>query len=584
MSLHYKIVLLFIGVAVLPLLIFATFARQQSLAAADISAEATLLNRVTTTLEIVEREVTSARSTLQALAYSQPGEWTAERLEVLLRTGVGPQPEGFAFIAVLDEDGTTQVSSGVPRGAGACLGDRFTAPVRIEVPLGNRAGRLVAEFRPGRGVDFRGVESAWLRDSGGQLVMAWPCGAEKAPPEPSLGGAQMRGTQSWDLGSPEAGTLAYARGSTEPWTFAATGVNLLRAPLGRLFRYYWLFVLGLGATAVLAFSRLLRRVTGSLAELTDAAERVANGDLRPWLPTPRNDEVGHLTAAFSRMTDRLRDLVDQVDRTGRLAILGQLSAYLAHEIRNPLSAVKMNLQRLQRWQRAGEIPDRCSGAIQMSLREVDRLASAVSNILQLTPGEPRDRETVCIHDLVSEAARLLDSEFTQRGVGLRWELNARADRVLGDSGQLKGVIINLMLNALEAQPDGGKLLILSELRPGPEERSGPIIELHFVDSGHGIPAGIAGRVFDPFFSTKEQGSGIGLAVARQTIRDHGGDIRLEQRQTPEGGAEVVVQLPLAAVAPEGAPPKTDPQVPEWGQGGLLGSAESGTSTDRSTRR
>lgn len=566
MSLHYKIVLLFIGVAILPLLIFAGVARQQSLAAADLSAEITFLTRASGALEVVEFEAASARATLLALARAGSGALDESRLQALLSTGVGPPPDGFRFLAVVDSLGAPLRSAEVPGRTAACRGERFSAPVRLEVPLEGGGGRLAAEYWPGRGVDIRGLEGSWLRDPGGRLVMASPCAAAADAPSSTLGGGRLRGSQPVELDGQGAGTLAFARGETTPWTVAVTGINVLRGPLGRLFRNYWVFVLGLGATAVLAFSLLLRRVTGSMAELTLAAERVAAGDLRPWLPTPRDDEVGHLTAAFARMTDRLRELVDQVDRTGRLAILGQLSAYLAHEIRNPLSAVKMNLQRLQRWYRAGEIPERCGGAIQVSLREVDRLSAAVSNILQLTPGEPREKEIVRVHDLVSDAARLLDSEFTKRGVGLRWELNARADRVLGDPGQLKGVIINLMLNALEAQPEGGRLLILSELHPGPEPGSGPFVELHFIDSGPGIPPGIAGQVFDPFFSTKEQGSGIGLAVARQTIRDHGGDIHLAENRILDEGAEVVVLLPLAAVSPEDQTEKTEPRVPVWGQG------------------
>jgi signal transduction histidine kinase len=566
MSLHHKIVLLFIGVAVLPLLIFAGVARQQSLAAADLSAGLNLLTRASGGLEVVELEAASAEATLLALARAGSGNLTEERLDALLATGVGPPPDGFRSLAVLDSLGSPIRSAELPDRTAGCRGERFSAPVRLEVPLEGARGRLAAEYWPGRGIDVRGLEGSWLRDPQGRLVMASPCAASGEAPSSTLGGSRLRGSQAVELDGLGAGTLAFARGETAPWTFAATGINVFRGPLGRLFRNYWVFVLGLGATAVLAFSLLLRRVTGSMAELTLAAERVAAGDLRPWLPTPRDDEVGHLTSAFARMTDRLRELVDQVDRTGRLAILGQLSAYLAHEIRNPLSAVKMNLQRLQRWHRAGEIPERCGGAIQVSLREVDRLSAAVSNILQLTPGEPREKEIVRVHDLVSDAARLLDSEFTKRGVGLRWELNARADRVLGDPGQLKGVIINLMLNALEAQPDGGRLLILSELHPRPDQGSGPFVELHFIDSGPGIPSAIAGQIFDPFFSTKEQGSGIGLAVARQTIRDHGGDIRLAENRILDEGAEVVVLLPLAAVSPEDRKEKTEPRVPVWGEG------------------
>lgn len=559
MSLHYKILLLFAGVAILPLLLFAGVARQESLAAADEGAQAMLETDVVDGVELVEREAAAARATLLALARAAEGGLTEETLGAMLAAGVGPPPDGFQSLAVLDSAGATRMGVEAPGASRAqgCWRNRFSAPVRLQVPFGG--GWLAAEYRPGMAVDLRNLTTVRLRDAEDRLVMASPC--EEAG-EGSPGG---------DTARPEAGggsseTFEYARRGASGWLLEATAVNTLRVPLGRLFSYYWVFVLGLGATAVLAFSLMLRRVTGSMAELTVAAERVAAGDLSPWLPAPRDDEMGHLTAAFGRMTDRLRALVAQVDRTGRLAILGQLSAYLAHEIRNPLSAVKMNLQRLQRWHRAGEIPERCGGAIQVSLREVDRLSSAVSNILQLTPGEPRDKEIVPVHELVSDAARLLDTEFSKRGVGLRWELNARADRVLGDPGQLKGVIINLMLNALEAQPDGGHLLILSELRPSDGERPGPWLHLRFEDEGPGIPTEIAPRIFEPFFSTKEQGSGIGLAVARQTIQNHGGDIYVEEREPTAAGAGIVVRLPLAAVAPEDPSERTEPRVPAWGEG------------------
>jgi len=576
MSLHHKIVLLFIGVAILPLSIFAVVARELSLTAADESAEATLEARTADGVRLVESEAASARATLRALARGAAAGWTQEGLEDVLATGVGPPPDGFRALMVLDSLGEPLLSAQASDGSAGCMGTRFSAPVRLEVPLDDVAGGLAAEYWPGRGIDVRSLDGAWLRDAEGRLVMAAPCDAMAGAPGAALGDSASSGTWTVATQGPSE-TQAFARRGTPEWELVITSMNTIRGPLGRIFRNYWVFILGLGVTAVLAFSLLLRRVTGSMADLAVAAERVADGDLRPWLPAPRNDEVGHLTTAFSRMTDRLRELVDQVDRTGRLAIIGQLSAYLAHEIRNPLSAVKMNLQRLQRWHNAGEIPARCGSAIQVSLREVDRLSAAVSNVLQLTPGEPREKELVSVHDLVSSAARLLDSEFTKRGVSLRWELSAEADRVLGDPGQLKGVIINLMLNALEAQPDGGRLLILSGLRPIGGDRPGPWLHVRFQDAGPGVPPELSRRIFEPFFSTKEQGSGIGLAVARQTILNHGGDIFVAERGAEEGGekeegAEIVVRLPLAAVAPEDQSARTEPRVPAWGEGTGEGTA------------
>ncbi|HSH75174.1 MAG TPA: ATP-binding protein, partial [Longimicrobiales bacterium] len=261
--------------------------------------------------------------------------------------------------------------------------------------------------------------------------------------------------------------------------------------------------------------------------------------------------------------DRLRATVTGASHSGRLAVLGKMSAYLAHEIRNPLSAVKMNLQRLERWRRAEGLSERYAETIEISLREVDRLSATVSNILQLSPNRPQPREAVSIHELITEVGRLLDRDFARRGVALRWDLSAKADRVLGVPGQLKGVIINLMLNALDAQPRGGRLLICSALVSGTTEAPGPLLELRFRDHGSGVPPEIRDRIFEPFFTTKERGSGIGLALASQTVADHGGTMFLDASSRVEEGAEFVIRLPLAAVVHAAASGEVEPQVAPW---------------------
>jgi len=565
MSLHYKIVWLFIGVAILPLLILAGVARQQSLAAADFAAEADIVTQVTEAARLLDEEANVVASTLRAFTELEVPSLSPEFLEGVLRSGAGPQPAGLEYLDVRNGSGEVLASAGTPLEGSLCRGGRFSAPVAIEVGLRGGAGRIRAEYWPGRGAGFSVGTGLWVYGSDGTLVMASSCDADPGLPSEIQSSRAGGGVLSAPL--PTDGdahqSTAWARLYARNWVAVGTGANPLRDPLTGLFRSYWLFVLGLAATAVLAFSILLRQVTGSVADLTRAAERVAAGDLRPWLPTPRDDEMGRLTLAFSNMTDRLREMVAQVDRTGRLAVIGKLSAYLAHEIRNPLSSVKMNLQRLERWQRAGELPARAAVPIEVSLNEVDRLATAVSNILQLAPGKPSPREMVALHDLVSEAGRLLHSEFNRREVGLRWELHAELDRVSGEPGQLKGVVINLMLNALDAQPDGGELRIRSDLRPGRGPGSGPRVELRFQDRGPGIPPEIRERIFEPFFSTKEGGSGVGLAVVAQTIRDHGGEVFLEEQHRMDEGAVFVVSLPLAAVAPEELPGSTEPDVPPW---------------------
>ena len=565
MSLHYKIVWLFIGVAILPLLILAGVARQQSLAAADFASEADIMARAAAVARYLSDEAAVAEATLEALARLPPEALTSAYLEDVLETRAGPQPVGFEVLEVTDSTGGVRATGGQPREGSVCRANRLSSLVRLELPLAAGGGVLRGAYRPGWGAGFQGGGGLRVYDGDGSLLAASPCDYDPGMPAEILASESGGGIlqESGPRADAPDATSAFARVYSRNWAVVASGGSALREALAGLFRSYWLFVLVLAGTAVLAFSILLRQVTGSVADLTRAAERVAGGDLRPWLPAPRDDEMGRLTLAFSEMTDRLRDMVAQVDRTGRLAVLGKLSAYLAHEIRNPLSAVKMNLQRLQRWQQAGELPERAAGPIEVSLNEVGRLSTAVSNILQLAPGKPAPREIVSLHELVSDAARLLDSEFTRSGVGLRWELEAELDRVVGQPGPLKGVVINLMINALDAQPNGGQLLIRSALKPGTATAPGPKLELRFRDAGPGVPPKIQDRIFEPFFTTKEGGSGVGLAVVAQTIRDHGGELYLEDRLRVDEGAEFVIRLPLAPVAGDESSAPAEPDVPPW---------------------
>ena len=322
--------------------------------------------------------------------------------------------------------------------------------------------------------------------------------------------------------------------------------SLLLPALKSLHITYWLFVIGLAGSTVLAFSVFLRGVTANLEALIRASEKIGDGDLNPWLPPPSDGEVGRLNLAISRMLERLRTMVDQVDMSGRLAVVGQLSSYLAHEIRTPLSSTRMNLQRLQRWSRHGRIPPICREPVEISLKEVDRLTTAVTGILALMKPKESPREPIGIHEAVEHTLEVLKLEMRRCTIEPRLELDAPSDRVLGRPGQIKGVILNLMLNAVEAQPRGGFVQVRSRLVPG-GNRGGPMIELRVLDGGPGVPPEIRGHIFDPFFTTKESGSGIGLALTAQSVRENGGEVLLAER-VPGQGAEFVVRLPLAPVA------------------------------------
>jgi signal transduction histidine kinase len=563
-----KILSLFVIMAILPLLIVATVTHRQSLAALEMAMEVRLVENVATTARMLSQEVAAAEEALRIVAFlvreaSDPSSELLSEVIELRGSGYG----GFETLEVLDVTGARIAGAGLVRDdAPRCGPGGRSALLLSEVLLGDEGTRLVAGYRIGGSLRARGATSVSVVDAAGRVVFASSC--DQAPPPPGVtsgAGADASAVFTLEDRDGDAGGAygAYAPVEGTRWVAMITTPASLRGPVGRLFRNYWWFVLGVGAATLLAFSLLLRRVTSSIEDLTRAADRVGQGELRPWLPPPGTDEVGRLTLAFSRMTDRLRTKLELVDRNGRLAVMGQLSGYLAHEIRNPLSAVKMNLQRLQRWQRQGQLPEHCREPIDVSLKEVDRLSRTVSDVLQLGRAQDQAPEVVSVHEVVTEAVQLLENEFDRNGVELRCELHAQSDRILARAGQIKGAVINLMLNALDAQPGGGKLLIRSALAPGDGGARGPRLELRFRDDGPGVPSEIRARILEPFFTTKPNGSGIGLAVASQGIRENGGDLFLEEPARLHQGAEFVISFPLAALSTDLDTRPKVPQLAPW---------------------
>jgi len=563
--LRSKILLLFVVMAIVPLLIVATATRRQSLTALEMAIEVRLVENVATTARMLSQEAAAAEEALRLTAVLVREDASSELLSDVLdvhRSGRG----GFETLEILDATGARITGVGLVRDdVPRCGPGGRSALLLSEAPLGGEGTRLVAGYRLGGSLRVPGTTSVSIVDEAGRVVLSSSCDQAAPPPgaRSSAGDAVAVFTLDGPDGNPDGTFGAYAPVEGTPWTAVMTTQASLRGPVGRLFRNYWLFVLGLGAATLLAFSMLMRRVTSSIEDLTRAADRVGQGELRPWLPPPGADEVGRLTLAFSKMTDRLRTKLELVDRNGRLAVMGQLSEYLAHEIRNPLSAVKMNLQRLQRWQRQGQLPEQCREPIDVSLKEVDRLSRTVSDVLQLGRAQDQPPEVVSVHEVVTEAIELLENEFSRSDVELRSELHVESDRILARAGQIKGAIINLMLNALDAQPGGGALLIRSVLAAGDGGARGPRLELRFRDDGPGVPSEIRDRIQEPFFTTKPNGSGIGLAVASQGIRENGGELFLEEPARLHQGAEFVISFPLAALSTDLDTRPTVPQLALW---------------------
>lgn len=239
-------------------------------------------------------------------------------------------------------------------------------------------------------------------------------------------------------------------------------------------------------------------------------------------------DVLRLAAAVgAAATDRLRFR----EARQRQAFLEEVAATAAHEIRNPLTAVRGYLQLLQRQSRDAAVQRH----VATITREVDRLDALVYALLQLArplPGDPvvGDVEAVLqeVLDLIEPEAQHRDVEVVRRLRGDLPPLWLRPDR-------LKQAFFNLAGNALDAMPDGGRLVV--ETNAGGER-----VSISFTDTGAGVPPEIRHRIFQPWFTTKQGGTGLGLALCRSVAEEHGGCIAVEN--VPGGGARFIVSLPV----------------------------------------
>jgi len=276
---------------------------------------------------------------------------------------------------------------------------------------------------------------------------------------------------------------------------------------------------------------LASRITRPIQRLATEAARIAGGDLDDDIEVRAPGEVGELADALRAMVVGLRRSREELLRTERMATLGTLATSLAHEIRNPLSSMRMSVEV------ALEEPDESERreASALILEEIARLEHLVDDLLAFArPGPPR-RETVDVVEVVTGTIQLLDRQMVHRKIDVRFDRTTDLPGVLADPRQLRQLLVNLMLNAAQSMPHGGRLTLAVE--PAPQG-----VVLSVSDEGGGIPEGEQERVWEPFVSLREGGSGLGLPVSRGIVEAHGGSIELESGPT---GTTFRVLIPIA---------------------------------------
>ncbi len=347
----------------------------------------------------------------------------------------------------------------------------------------------------------------------------------------------------------------------------ATGVELrVWVPAGRsgdaARRSLFLFYLGLTAATVLLLTYVLLTyfIVRPIDRLRLASERLAAGRLGTRAPVQGAAEVARLAATFNEMAallrqdraalqDRLEELErttaelttaqEQLVRSARLAAVGRLSAGVAHEIGNPLAAIRGLLGLMQSGDLDPEEEREFVGRVQ---REAERIHHTIRDLLDFSRSEPtqesRIESSADVSEVVSDTIKLIDRQTRFRDIDLALTLDDELPRVRGDHERLRQLLLNLLFNAADALGGKGRIEVTAT-------NGGGVVQLIVADDGPGIDGEIIEQVFDPFFTTKApgQGTGLGLAVCHTIVEGLGGSIEALNRE--EGGAAFEVRLPAA---------------------------------------
>lgn len=325
-----------------------------------------------------------------------------------------------------------------------------------------------------------------------------------------------------------------------PWAVGA--VLPLRIALAPVARMRNLAFLGMGVLVALLLvtgALAARSVTTPLRRLAGAAREYGRSGAYEPFASRTGDEIGSLVRSFNMMAEdlnRSRKEIDrlhalELERTHQLASVGELATGVAHEVRNPLTgvlgALELALKRIPTGDPSREL-------LEESERQLRRIELTTSQLLRYArPPELRE-VTVDANLVVDRARRVIDAQARTAGVSVTTELEEEPVPVRADPEQVVQVLVNLALNGIQAMREGGELVM-------DVKRDGTSVRLAVRDTGPGISADVRADIFRPFFTTKNQGTGLGLPISQQIIERHGGTLR--PLDTP-GGATFVVTLPV----------------------------------------
>lgn len=283
----------------------------------------------------------------------------------------------------------------------------------------------------------------------------------------------------------------------------------------------------------------------SISRLRKAADAIGRGELTKRVEISPGDELAKLARSFNQMANRLeesvaeeRALQEQLTRSEKLAVLGELAAEVAHEVNNPLDGVQ-NFSRIIR--RNLDDPSRVQQMLDLMDSGLYRIEMIIRRLLTVARSDTPQLAPTRLDEIIDDTVMFLEPKIARKEIEFVRDIGSDAVTVMADRHQMTQVMINLVLNATDSMPEGGRLTIRV-----PDKSDRPDMgRVEVIDTGHGIPEDQRPAIFEPFFTTKQPGSGtgLGLAVVARIVRAHNGHV--DVRSTPGQGTVFSVDLPLA---------------------------------------
>jgi len=337
----------------------------------------------------------------------------------------------------------------------------------------------------------------------------------------------------------------FAEGSPDKWGSVKIGLSLddMRVAVRRT---RWTLI-GIGFVGLLfglaGTSALARRIVRPLRKLLEGTVRISQGEFTLRIEPRSDDEIGDLAVSFNDMAEKLlaaRRETEEAQRrlvqSEKLAQIGRLAASIAHEIRNPLTSVKLNIQKLLEDGVFSETEREHLGLSQEGIAQIEKF---IKEMLNFTRATELQKAPFAVEQIVDESLKMMRDLFREKKIVIEKRLEKNLPEVVVDGDRLRQVLLNLLRNAAEAVGPEGRVVLSADAL---EDKTGRRLRIRVSDNGPGIPEKDWENVFEPFFTTKSWGIGLGLANARKLVELHRGTIRVVRKRGPGTMFEVLIPI------------------------------------------